>query len=77
MSMPSDSEQPQPLLPNAQIHQQVVGDHNQVIGQVFGGTVIHTVENLTQVLQNPARALSLHQLPPDIADFVGRETELS
>ena len=57
------------------IRQDVGGDRNQTIGQMFGGTAIGNVQNLYQNTPQP-RQLTLHQLPPDIDDFTGREEEL-
>ncbi|MGB3616374.1 MAG: NB-ARC domain-containing protein, partial [Elainellaceae cyanobacterium] len=60
-------------------NQDVKGDRNQTIGQMLGGTAIGNVEQnvtLNQTVQPQPRQLTLHQLPPDIADFTGRGEEL-
>jgi tetratricopeptide (TPR) repeat protein len=52
----------------------VRGDRNQSIGQNFG-TAIANVQGDVNFNQQP-KFLSLHQLPPDIADFTGRTAEI-
>lgn len=52
----------------------VKGDGNQAIGHNFG-TAIANVQGDVNFNQ-PPKFLSLHQLPPDIADFTGRITEI-
>ncbi|MGK7877316.1 MAG: tetratricopeptide repeat protein [Xenococcaceae cyanobacterium] len=62
----------------------VRGQGNLSLAQVIDSTVIgkteevniDKVEKLIQFIQNPPPFLSLHQLPPDIADFTGRQEEL-
>jgi tetratricopeptide (TPR) repeat protein len=52
----------------------VKGDGNQAIGHNFGPAIAN-VQGDVNFNQQP-KFLSLHQLPPDIADFTGRTTEI-
>ena len=73
--MSTDSDASDDRLP---VEQVVNGDHNQVIAQVSGGTVINSVETLNQTVQQLPRSLesARYSLPVDAADFTGRETEI-
>ncbi|WP_460206352.1 hypothetical protein [Scytonema sp. NUACC21] len=62
MSNFPESNLPQSLPSTSQIHQAAIGDKNQLIRTMSGGREIAYVENLKQFIQNPPRALSLHQL---------------
>jgi tetratricopeptide (TPR) repeat protein len=52
----------------------IKGDGNQAIGQNFAPAIAN-VQGDVNFNQQP-KFLSLHQLPPDIADFTGRTTEI-
>ncbi|MEM8810317.1 MAG: ATP-binding protein, partial [Cyanobacteria bacterium P01_G01_bin.38] len=75
--MAEQSPQPEP-----QIQQFVDGDDNQIIGSMSGhakaiGKVEKYVEqNIEHYHEASARLTSLHQLPPDISDFTGRDEEI-
>ena len=71
-----NSERPdRPVNQQGQVNQWVEGDDNQVVGSVYGGTVINRVEG--DVIQQAAkRAQSLFQLPYSANDFTGRAAEL-